>query len=258
MTHTTTDMDQFVLTAKNGSNSNLNKAIKIIYDAFKPVITGCIRKYPTFDKSLLENVSREAIWQSIMKFDSEKGSFSNYLSKNIKFAIANEVSGDIGIVHIPDEVRSNIRKVDKVVEEFENKGLKVTVEDISDATGLELKAVEWAINVSSTVQNVVSLDSPLSEAEEDSLCLGDTIAVSDPETEMYSFPEVMKDLKKALGTLPDKERTVYMMKMGIKGKAAKNREIMEALGVSEPTVISLFKKAERKIRSYILPLHIAS
>lgn len=258
MTHTATDWDEFVLSMRNGSSSDLNKAIKIIFENFKPVILGYIRKYPTFDKSTLENVSREAIWQSIIKFDSEKGSFSNYLSKNIKYAIANEVSGDNGLIHIPDEVRFNIRKVDRALKDFENKGLQVTVGEISDVTGLEHKAVEWAINVSSTVQNVVSLDSPLVESKDDYLCIGDTIAVTNLETDSDSFSEIMKDLEMALKTLSDKERIVYMMKMGINSKAAKNREIMEVLGVSEPTVISLFRKAEKKIRSYILPLHIAS
>lgn len=255
VTHITKDMDSFVLSINKGSDRELSKAIGIIFDAFNPLIMGCIRKYPTFDRSTLENVSREAIWQSILKFDSTKGNFSNYLSRSIKLAIANEVSGSNGIVYVPDEVRSNIRKVDRVIEEFEKKGLNVTIEDIMDATGLGRKAVVRALETSITVQNVASLDSPLSSSEEESLKLGDTVSDPDGKIEIDYYSEVMRDLEKALDTLPERERIVYTMKKGIKREGAKNREIMEVLGISEPTAISIFKKAEKKVQAFMAPLY---
>lgn len=246
---TSMDMDVFVMSIKQSSGRKMDKALGDLFYAFNSTILNTIRRYPTFDKDDLESVAKTALWQSIDKFDPSKGSFSNYAVKNIMTAVANEISSDNGLIHIPDEVRSNIRKVNKAKEILKKSGIKnAEVEDIMHISGMERKTVEWAMLTSATVQNTASLDTPLQSAEDDTLCLGDTVMACEEEAYLDSSSELKKDLEKALEALPEKERKIYSMRMGFNGKSATNKEIMKALGISEPTVIKYFKEAEKKVR----------
>lgn len=243
------DMDALVLSVRNLSGSALDCALKNLFSAFDSTIRSCIRKYPTFNKEDLESVAHTALWESALKYDPEKGDCSNYLTKSIYLEVANEVSKDNSLVHIPDGKRTNIRKVNRAKEDLEEKGNShATVLDIMQVTRMKEKEVKDAMMISSTVQNIASLDAPLSCAEE-SLCLGDTVASMEESDGFDESQSLKKALKKALAKLPEKEKKVYLMRKGLNGKSATNKEIMHALDMSEPTVIKYFRQAEEKVQA---------
>ena len=245
------DMNNRAMSARNLSGRKLDKAILDFFNDFNSTINHCIGKYPTFCKGELESVAMTAIWESIKNFDPNKGDFPNYLNKSIRLAITNAVSKSNGLVHIPDSWMANTRKVDRAEEELAKKGCRnATVEDIMHITGLERKDVEQAKMISATVQNIASLDAPLSSADGESLCLGDTVAYNEKG---FDFDEeyIKKALKDAIESLSEKERAVYTMYKGFNSKPASNKEIMRDLGMSEPTVIKYKRQAEEKVRAAV-------
>lgn len=248
------DMNNRAMSAKMDGRK-LNKAIYDFFNDFNSTINHCIGKYPTFCKDELENVARTAIWESIKNFDPNKGDFPNYLNKSISLAITNAVSKSNGLVHIPDSLMANTRKVDRAEEELVKKGCRnATVEDIMHITGLERKDVEQAKMISATVQNIASLDAPLSSADGESLCLGDTVAYNEKGFDLDE-EYIEKALKDAIESLSEKEREVYIRYKGFDSNPpASNKEIMSALGMSEPTVIKYKRQAEEKVRAAVSSL----
>lgn len=249
------DMNNRAMSARNLSGRKLDKAISDFFEDFKSTIDHCIRKYPTFCEDELRGVAMTAIWKSFESFDPNKGDFPNYLNKSISLAITNAVSKSNGLVHIPDSLMANTRKVDRAEEELVKKGCRnATVEDIMHITGLERKDVEQAKMISATVQNIASLDAPLSSADGESLCLGDTVAYTEKGFDLDE-EYIKKALKDAIESLSEKEREVYIRYKGFDFKPpASNKEIMSALGMSEPTVIKYKRQAEEKVRAAVSSL----
>lgn len=246
------DMNNRAMSARNLSGRKLDKAISDFFDDFSSTINHCIGKYPTFCRDELKSVAMTAIWESIENFDPNKGDFSNYLNKSIRLAITNAVSKSNGLVHIPDSWMSNTRKVDRAEEELAKKGCRnATVEDIMHITGLERKDVKQAKMISATVQNIASLDAPLSSADGESLCLGDTVAYIEKGFDLDDEEDIKKALKDAIESLSEKEREVYIRYKGFNSKPASNKEIMRDLGMSEPTVIKYKRQAEEKVRAAV-------
>ena len=249
------DMNNRAMSARNLSGRKLDKAISDFFEDFKSTIYHCIRKYPTFCEDELKGVAMTAIWKSFESFDPNKGDFPNYLNKSISLAITNAVSKSNGLVHIPDSLMANTRKVDRAEEELVKKGCRnATVEDIMHITGLERKDVEQAKMISATVQNIASLDAPLSSADGESLCLGDTVAYNEKGFDLDE-EYIKKALKDAIESLSEKEREVYIRYKGFDSEPpASNKEIMSALGMYEPTVIKYKRQAEEKVRAAVSSL----
>ena len=62
-------------------------------------------------------------------------------------------------------------------------------------------------------------------------------------------------LKDAIESLSEKEREVYIRYKGFDSEPpASNKEIMSALGMSEPTVIKYKRQAEEKVRAAVSSL----
>ena len=110
--------------------------------------------------------------------------------------------------------------------------------------------------ISSTVQNIASLDAPLSCADGESLCLGDTVAYTEKGFDLDE-KEIIKVWEAAIESLTEKERAVYIMYKGFKTKPASNKEIMSALGMSEPTLIKYKRQAEEKVRAALSRLGLS-
>jgi RNA polymerase primary sigma factor len=211
------------------------------------LVVNITRQYRTYGIPLMDLVQEgnAALIRAVEKYDWRKGvRFQTYATFWIKQAIERCITANKGIVRVPNYLQQKMRR-------FRRNGIlsadksALSVKEVSDA--FELSS-EVAGHLLETGRGYVSLDSPQSEDDENSLA--DMLAMKEEESMPEGEIQKLKGrLNEALDVLSDQERFIIAHRFGLAGKDIKTLdEIGKLMSVSRERIRQLQIRALQKLK----------
>jgi len=183
------------------------------------------------------------------RFDPDRGfKFISYAVWWVRQAILQSLSKNSRIVRLPFNRADDVLRIGRATRELDQElGRKPTPEEIGRHLEIPVSRVTDSIRHNTSH---ISLDAALSsESDENTLVdyLADTESPS-PDTSLYEST-LRGDMRKALDTLPDRERTIIMLYFGIEGEAQTLEQIGERLGYTRERIRQLKVQALDRLRT---------
>ena len=202
------------------------------------------RKFQGHDMPLLDLIQEGILGliRATEKFDWRKGyKFSTYATFWIRQALQRALDNRSRTIRIPVHLGQRERKIGRAQRELAAQlGREPTDEEIARAAELTVKDVREARE---TARVVTSLDRPVGEEEETSL---GALLPSDQRGPEEEVDIVLREdaLRRALDSLPERERQVVKLRYGINGDdPTPLSETGRRLGISQDAVRKLERKA---------------
>ena len=186
---------------------------------------------------------------AIDKYDLNSGHrFSTYAYYWIKSAISRALSQQSENIRVPSHIVEKINKYKKITTGMMQKYNSFSDEEVAAEMGITLEELK---KIKSYMNDMISLDSPISEDNEDSF--GDLVEDKESEIqERYEEKEMCQKINRVLSTLPDKESDILKMRFGIGYiKPFTLDEIARKIGLSKERVRQVEKCALKKMRNPI-------
>jgi RNA polymerase primary sigma factor len=202
------------------------------------------RKYQGQDLPLLDLIQEGILGliRAAEKFDYRKGfKFSTYATFWIRESIQRAIANRARTIRIPVHIGQRERKIGRVSRDLMAKlGREPTDEEIAAAAELDVREVR---DTRAAARVVTSLDRPV--GEEDDSTLGSLLASEgagpDEEVEISLREEA---LRRALESLPEREREVVKLRYGVGGDdPTPLSETGRRLGISADRVRTLERRA---------------
>ena len=185
------------------------------------------------------------------KFDYQRGChFATYATWWIRQAISRAAGDQAHLIHLPEHVATNLRKLRRVVAQLsQENNLDPLPEQIAEACHFGLNEVKHLLNI---IEQPVSLDTPVDDEARYSLAdtLEDNSTPALAETISQHF--LGEELQRTLALLTPRERTVITLRYGIGDNHSRTLlEVGKELGISSERVRKLESVALKKMRSQI-------
>ena len=188
------------------------------------------------------------LMKGVEKFDYRQNCrFSTYATYWIRQAIGRGITDTSKTIRVPVHMAETISKLRKVSGELsQDLGRKPTLGEIAEKMEIPVSKAEEIIQAS---HDAVSLETPVGEEKETNL--GDFLAdrsIPTPEEEL-SVKMLGEDLKEALKSLTEREKTVIILRFGLNGKSPLTlEEIGEQFDVTRERVRQIEMKALHKLK----------
>jgi RNA polymerase primary sigma factor len=214
------------------------------------LVANIARNYPTTHMSYLDRVQEGTLGliRAAEKYDYRKGfKFSTYATWWIRQAIARGMADKERTVRLPVHVVEKLNKIKKAERELLNvTGKDPTNEQIAERVGMEVSEV---YEISRAAQAPVSLEKPV--GDEDGI-LSDIIEDKNVVSPFEQATENIKkeQLRKALGKLQERERTVIEMRYGLDDDTPSTLdEIGRRLDITRERVRQIEKHALNRLQA---------
>src|SRR3989440_714825 len=235
--------EQEIELAKRIEQGDLHAKEQLVNSNLRLVISNA-RKYQGHELPLLDLIQEGILGliRAAEKFDYRKGfKFSTYATFWIRQAIQRALDNRARTIRIPVHLGQRERKIARAQRELGARlGREPTYEEIAQEAELKLEDVREALDAARVV---TSLDRPVGEEEETPF--GALLASDERGPEEEVDISLREDaLRRAVDSLPEREREVVKLRYGINGDdPTPLSETGRRLGISQDAVRKLERRA---------------
>ncbi|MCQ2342867.1 MAG: sigma-70 family RNA polymerase sigma factor [Paludibacteraceae bacterium] len=197
----------------------------------------------------LINEGNIGLIQAAERFDPTRGfKFSTFAVWWIRRAITSSLGDNLRMVRLPMNVVSMVSRLKREAARFEQIHQRMpSVDELAEISGIDAERIT---DVWNQIPSLASLDSPLTDDSESTMC--DVLPdVATDSTDSGLIKESLhQDMEHALNRLPEREASIMRWSFGIDTQEMTMDEIAERMHLTRERVRQLRERALRLMRNY--------